>query len=102
MEHPAGVAGKPLEDLGMLVAAVVVEDHVDHLAGRDRALDGVENAQELLMPVALHATPEHRAVEHIEGGEQVGDAVAEVVGSGCLVGDVWNTGSSGCSRACCA
>ena len=38
----------------LLVAAVLVEDHVDDLAGRDSGLDRVEEAQELLMPVALH------------------------------------------------
>ena len=31
------------------------------------------------MPVALHATAEHRAVEDIERGEQGGDAVADIV-----------------------
>ena len=67
------------QHLGMLVAAVVVEDDVDHLAGRHRGLDGVEEAQELLVAVALHAAAEHRAVEHVEGGEQGGDAVALVV-----------------------
>ena len=52
---------------------------MDHLAGRHRALDGVEEADELLMPVALHAAADHGAVEHIEGGEQRGGAVALVV-----------------------
>src|SRR5919106_6132818 len=35
--------------LGVLVTAVVVEDHVDHLARRDRGLDRVEETQELLV-----------------------------------------------------
>jgi hypothetical protein len=39
------------------VAAVIVEDDVDELAGRDLCLYRVEEANELLMPVALHAAP---------------------------------------------
>ena len=55
---------------------------MDHLAGRYRALDGAQEAQELLMPVALHAAAEHRALEHVEGGEQGGGAVpAALVGA---------------------
>ena len=37
-------------------------------------LDRVEEAEELLVPVALHAAADHRAVEDIEGGEQGGAA----------------------------
>ena len=44
MEDPARVAGEPGLDLGMLVGGVIVEDGVDHFAGRDGALDGVEEA----------------------------------------------------------
>ena len=42
-------------------------------------LDGVEEADELLMPVALHAAADHRALQHVEGGEQGRGAVALVV-----------------------
>ena len=49
VEDPARVAGEPGFDLGMLVGGVVVEDGVDQLAGRDLALDGVEEADELLV-----------------------------------------------------
>jgi len=45
------------------------------LAG-DGVIDGVEEADELLMPVALHATADDLAVQHVEGGEQRGRAVA--------------------------
>jgi hypothetical protein len=58
VEHPARMAGKPAQDLGMLVAAIVVEDHVDHLAGRHGALDRAQEAQELLVAVPLHAAAE--------------------------------------------
>ena len=75
----ARVAGEPAQHLGMLVSSVVVEDDVDHLAGRHRALDGVEEADEFLVPVALHAWADDGAVEHVEGGEQGRGAVAFVV-----------------------
>jgi hypothetical protein len=58
------------------MGAVVVEDHVDHLAGRHGALERVEEADELLVPLALHAAADHRAVEHVERREQGGRAVA--------------------------
>src|SRR5512144_2552416 len=52
---------------------------MDQLAGRDVALETVEEANELLVPVALHALPDHRAVEHVHGSEQRRRAVADVV-----------------------
>lgn len=48
MEHPAGVSAQPFDDLGMLVGGVVVEDGVDGFAGRDLALDGVQEADDPL------------------------------------------------------
>ena len=63
----------------MFVGPVVVEDGVDDLSGRDGGFDGVEEADELLVAVLLHAASEHHAVEHVEGGEQGGRSVALVV-----------------------
>ena len=63
----------------MLVGGVVVEDHVDDLSGRHLRLDGVEEADELLVTVALHASADDLAFEHVESGEQRGGAVALVV-----------------------
>ena len=71
--------GEPGPDLGMLVSGVVVDHRVDQLAGWDVALDGVEEADELLMPVALHAVTDHSAVDDVEGGEQRRCAMALVV-----------------------
>ena len=65
--------------LGCFVGGVVVEDDVDHLAGRHRPLDRVEEADELQTSMARHALADDRAVEHIEGGEQGGGAVALVI-----------------------
>ena len=79
VEDPAGMARQPFVHVGVFVGGVVVEDHVDHLAGRNGPLDGVEEAEELLVPVARHALADHRAVEDVERGEQGGGAMALVV-----------------------
>ncbi len=73
------MAVEPGAHLGVLVGGVVVEDDVDGLAGRHLGVDGVEEADELLMPVALHVPADDGAVEHVEGGEQRRRAVALVV-----------------------
>ena len=78
MEHPARVIGEPLADFGMLVGGVVVGDGVDQLAGRDGALDGIEELEELLVSMARHAAADDGTVENVEGGEQGGGAVALV------------------------
>ena len=79
VEDPAGMTFEPGDDLGMFVCAIVVEDDMDHLAGRHLTLDGVEKADELLVPVLLHAPADDRAVENIESREQRGGAVTLVV-----------------------
>ena len=79
MEDPAGMTLEPGHDFGMFVRAVVVEDDMDHLAGRHLALDGVEKADELLVTVLLHTTADHRAIENVEGSEQRRGAIALVV-----------------------
>ena len=61
------------------MSGVVVEHRVDELAGRDLALDGIEEADELTVAVALHTAADHRSVKHTEGGEQRSGAVALVV-----------------------
>ena len=42
MEGPARMAREPGANLGMFVAAVIVENDVDQLAGGDLALEAVE------------------------------------------------------------
>src|SRR3954464_2333684 len=74
-----GGGGEPSQHLWLRVGGVVVEDEVDDLADRDLCLDGIEEADELLMAVALHAAPEDGAVEDVKGGEQGGGAVALVI-----------------------
>jgi hypothetical protein len=63
----------------MFVGSDVVEDRVDRLAGRDGGLDGVEEPDELTVPVALHATAEHGTRQDIKGSKQCRRAVTGVV-----------------------
>ena len=63
----------------MLVGRIVVEHGVDHLAGGHLALDVIEEADEFLMPVALHVPADHSTIQHIERGKQRGRAIALVI-----------------------
>jgi hypothetical protein len=49
----------------MLVGGVVVEDRVDHLAGRHGAFHRIETLDELLMPMVLQAVADDLAFEHV-------------------------------------
>src|ERR1700722_9488392 len=66
-------------DLGVLAGVVVVEDRMDGLAGGDLALDGVEETDELLMPMALHVAADHGSVEHVHRRKQRRRAIALVI-----------------------
>ena len=79
VEDPARMTRHPGSDFGMLVAAVIVEDDMNQLPGRDVALEAVEKAQKLLVPVALHALPGDPAVEHVQGGKQCRRSIAEII-----------------------
>ena len=61
---------QPLTDLWVLVRRVIVEDDTNRLAGGNLRLDGVEEANELLMPMALHVKAYDRAVENVQRGKQ--------------------------------
>ena len=73
------------------MGGVVVEDGVDGLASRDLALDGVQEADELLMPVALHAAADDLAFQHVEGGEQGGRAMSLVDPMGVDSDPLWQS-----------
>jgi hypothetical protein len=73
------MACKPSAHLRVLVCGVVVEDRMDDLASRHGGFDGVEEAGELSVAVALHAAADHGAVEDVEGGKQRRGAVPGVV-----------------------
>lgn len=79
MEGKPRMAIEPFADLQVFVGRIVVEDDMDSLFGWDLRLDLVEKADELLMPVLLHAASYDLAFEHVEGSKQGGGAVALVV-----------------------
>ena len=79
VERPSRMVGEPLHDVRMFVRGVVVEDGVDDLAGRHGALDGFQEADEFLMAVLAHATPDDRSVEDVQGGEERRRAIAFVI-----------------------
>src|SRR5215510_10643753 len=73
------VPPEPSTDLGMLVRGVIVDDQMHRALGWGLAVDLVEEADELLMPVAAHALADDLAVEHVERGEQGRRAVALII-----------------------
>jgi hypothetical protein len=76
MEMKALMPPQPGADFGMLVGGVIINDQMHVLLSRGLAVDRIEEADELLMPVAAHALANDLAVEDVEGGEQGGGAVA--------------------------
>ncbi len=54
VERPTGMPCEPFTHLRMLVGRIVVDDRMDRLSCRQLRLDGIEEADELLMPMALH------------------------------------------------
>src|SRR5262249_48704135 len=70
---------KPFADLGMPVRGIVVDDRVDRLSLGNVRVNLIEEADEFLMPMALHVAADYGAVENIERGEQRGRAVALVI-----------------------
>jgi len=56
---------EPFADLRVLVSGVVVNDRVDRLSMGNLRVDVVEEADEFLMPMALHVAADDGAVENI-------------------------------------
>ena len=88
------MAAEPLDDLGVLVGGVVVDDSMHQLAGWHPGLDGVEEADELLVAVTLHAATDDVAVYHVERGEQGGGAVGRNASSYWSISDRLGIGLS--------
>ena len=61
------------------MGGVVVQIDVDDLAYRDLRLDSVVEADELLMPMTLHAATDDFTLKHFESREKRGRAMALVV-----------------------
>jgi hypothetical protein len=79
VEDEARMAIEPFHDLGVLVRGIIVDDGMDRLFSGDIGIDGVEEADELLMAMTLHALPEDVAFEDVEGGKEGSGAVALVI-----------------------
>ena len=79
VEGDARVASEPRDHLGMFVGGIVVEDDVDGLLRWNRFFDGVEEADELLMAMALHTPADHLTFEYVEGSKQRGGTVTLVI-----------------------
>src|ERR1700677_70385 len=69
VERPSGIAFEPSADIGMLMGGVVIDDGVDRLPRRNLSFDDIEEADELLMAMALHVAADHRTVEDVHRGE---------------------------------
>jgi hypothetical protein len=66
VENKPFVAIEPGSDLWMLMSSAVAENNVDGLVRRDLNVDDVQEADELLVPVALHIAPDHRPVGDVQ------------------------------------
>jgi len=79
VENKPLVAIEPGPDVRMLMSGVVVEDDVDGLVCGDLSVDHIQEADELLVPVAVHIAPDNRPVEDVQGGKERRGSVALVV-----------------------
>jgi hypothetical protein len=62
---------------------VIVEDHADDLSSEEIRFDRIPEANEFLMPMALHAATDNLAFQNIECGEEGRRAVAFVIMGHC-------------------
>src|SRR4029077_12622211 len=79
MEGEPRMAIEPFAYLRVFMGRIVVEDDVDRFFDWDLSLDLVEKADELLMPMLLHAASDDLAFAHIESGKHGCAAVTLVV-----------------------
>jgi len=79
VEGEAAMTIKPGPNLGVLMGGVVVEDDMDRLVCRNLGIDDVQEADELLMSVALHVASDNCPIENIQCGEQGGGSVSLIV-----------------------
>ena len=66
---------EPLDDVRVLVGDVVVEHDMDLLGCGYVAFDGVQEADELLMPMASYAAADNAAFEHVQRSDVVRSAL---------------------------
>src|ERR1700692_2507587 len=79
MHVPSRPSGQPCLDLGVLVTTVIVHDAVHVEFGRNRRVYFTQELQKLLVPVTRLAGGQYCAIKHIQGGEQRGGAVTDIV-----------------------
>ena len=79
MKNEPRMVFDPFKNLGVLVSGIVVDDHVHRFLLGHPGIDDVEEADELLMAMALHTLADDLAVKHIERREKGGDAVPLIV-----------------------
>ena len=71
VERPARMACQPLAHFWVLVGRIIVDDGVDYLSHGDLRLDRIEEADELLVPMALHVAADDGAVKNVKGSKQL-------------------------------
>jgi hypothetical protein len=71
VEDEAWMLSNPFQHVGMLVGGIVVDDDVDGLVLRHSGVDDVEEADELLMTMMLHALAEDLALKNFERANRV-------------------------------
>ena len=69
----------PFKNLGVLVSGIVVDDHMHRFLLGHLGINDVEEADELLMAMALHTLADDLAFQHIKRCEQRRDAMTLVV-----------------------
>src|SRR4051794_7077083 len=73
------VPWEPSTNLGMLEGGVVMDNQMQVQVRRGSAIDLLEEANELLVPVSTHALADHSPIQHVERGEQGCRAVTLIV-----------------------
>lgn len=75
MEGKAQKLGEPGHDLWALVGAEVVKNDINDPADENLRIDGVQEADEVMMAMTLRAVPDHFRFGLVDGGEQRHPAV---------------------------
>jgi hypothetical protein len=71
VEDEAWVVADPFQDLGVLVGRIVIDDDMDRLLLRHPGIDDIEEANELLMAMTLHALAEDLASRTLSAANKV-------------------------------
>ena len=79
VKDPARMTLKPSQHFWMFMGGIIVDNGMDDFSGRNLGFDGVQEADEFLVAMALHVATDHGPVENVQGGEERGGAVALVI-----------------------